>query len=94
MFAVYCSQRNDRKRLGVLRLQGIVQILQAHPRLMLDRELTLANAFGDGAEEQDRDHLLSSLLLPRRQTPLLPPRFSSSWIASMRMPRSIALHMS
>ena len=56
--------------------------------------LALADAFGDGPEEQYRDHFPASLVRSRRQTPLLPPRFSSSWMDSMRMPRSIALHMS
>ena len=47
-----------------------MQILQTHAGLMIDRELPLADAFGDGAEEQDRDHWPASFVRSRRQTPL------------------------
>ena len=42
----------------------------------------------------DRDHAAHSLSLPARHAPDLPPRFSTSRIASTLMKRSIALAMS
>src|SRR5512143_246855 len=84
------DEADDAEHAGMLHADLGGDVVQGHPLRIFELHLACLYAVGDRAEEQHSYHLLS----PRFHTPLLPPRFSSSCTHSMRMPRSMALHMS
>src|SRR5450631_1442760 len=93
--AVHCGETNDLERCRIFGLQLFAQILQTHPGMKRRLHFARADAFCNRTEEQYFNHAGTFTTYPSRfQTPLLPPRFSSSWIHSIRIPLSIALHMS
>ena len=90
MGTIYRNQGNQSEGFRIPGLQLLAQVLQAQTGAVIDFHAARAHGLGHRPEKQDTDHVAS----PRRHRPLLPPRFSSSWMDSMRIPRSIALHMS